>query len=465
MKRVFLLFFLLCVALYVAAEGTLERPKRDGIVHMRWATDDNPARKVQTDLFHKLYPRLDATVDPGLGGDQTKLIVQCATGTGPDIIDVYDQQQLHALVDTGILLDLTPYAKKMGFDPSKTYPAIAPALMVDGKQYRFPCNVWANCVLYNKQIFDDHGVPYPRPNWTYADFIATCKQILNNPSKSGQKHLAVANWLNTWFVQDLLMGYGGRFFTKDGLRSRLDSPEAIATMQKYYNLMYEDKVIPTAAEAAAMSSQGGWGSSGLNWFSSGKAAMIFIGRWYIVQVPNYPNLRGHLGAVLLPRVGDRPSCGVTDSRAAGINVKSPHWREALSFLQYLAGPDYGKVIVEDGDSLPPNPQLARTGKDLVDAAVEDPAFHAPFIQAMKNARPLDVSPFIDMSEVARWFSETIDKVENRLQTPPEAMRFLADEIDTTIRQNLERRPDLQHRFAAVTGRPYTPDWWRAYQPH
>ncbi len=84
---------------------------------------------------------------------------------------------------------------------------------------------------------------------------------------------------------------------------------------------------------------------------------------------------------------------------------------------------------------------------------------------MKNARPLDVSPFIDMSEVGRWVQETIDKVENRLQTPPEAMRFLADEINITIRRNLERRPDLQRRFAAVTGRPYTPDWWRAYQPH
>lgn len=462
MKRIFLAFFLLFVVMYVGAEATLERPANDGIVHMRWATDDNPARKVQTALFDKLYPNDAVTVDPGLGGDQTKLIVQCATGTGPDIVDVYDLQQLHSLVDTGVLLDLTPYAKKMGFDPSHTYPAIAPALMVDGKQYRFPCNVWANCVVYNKAIFDDHGVPYPKPNWTYDDFIATAKAILTRPSKSGQKHLAVANWLNLWFWQDLLIGYGGRLFSPDGLTSRLDSPESIAAMQFYYDLMYKYKVIPTAAESAALSSQGGWGSGGLAWFSSGKAAMIFIGRWYIVQVPNYPALRGHLGAALLPQVGSRPSSGVTDTRAAGINVKSPHWREALHFLQYLASPDYSKVIVDDGDALPPNPNLARNGKDLADEEVPDPAFHEPFVQAMKNARPLDTSPFIDASMVSRWIQETVDKVENRVQPVDEAMRSLAEQINEQIRVDLERRPDLQRRFEQITHRRYTPDWWRDY---
>lgn len=461
MKRVFLLFFLLFAALYVVAESTLERPKNDGIVRLRWSTDDNPARKVQTAAFARLYPGKEAIVDPGLGGDQTKLIVQCATGTGPDIIDM-GEDTMDSLVQTGVLLDLTPYAKQMGFDVSHTYPALAPALQTGGKQYRFPCNVWANCVIYNKKIFDDHGVPYPKKDWTYDDFIAISKQIRDSPSKSGEKHIPVANWLNVWLYGDMLIGHGGRYFSPDGLVSRFDSPESIAAMQLYYDMMYVHKIIPTAAEAATMSSQGGWGSQGINWFSSGKAAMILIGRWYIVQVPNYPNLRGALGAALLPRVGNRPSCGMTDSRAAGINAKSQHWREALSFLQYLATPDYSHIIVQDGDSLPPNPTLARTGTDLVNASVPDPAFHAPFVEAIKNARPVDNSPFIDPALVTRCIKEQVEKVENRLQTPAESMHFLADEINQTIHLNLERRPDLQKRYEALTGRRYSLGWWRTY---
>lgn len=460
MKQVFFMGFLLFAVLYAAAELTLDRAPHDNVVRLRWATDDNPARKVQTAQFGKMFPGEEAVVDPGLGGDQTKLIVQCATGTGPDVVDVYDVQQLSNLVQAGVLLDLTPYAKSMGFDPSHTYPAIKDGLLVDGRQYRFPCNVWANCVIYNKAVFDDHGVPYPKTGWTYDDFVRTCKQVLTTPSKSGQKHLAVANWLNTWFVQDLLIGGGGRFFTPDGLASALDEPPAVNAMKMYYDFMWVDHVIPTAAEASAMSSQGGWGSSGITWFSSGKAAMIFIGRWYIVQAPNYPNLKGNLAAVQLPRVGDRPSSGATDTRAAGINIKSPHWRDALKFLQYLASPEYGRVIVEDGDAMPPNPALARFGRDLVNDIVPDPAFHQPFVDALKSARPVDVSPFIDAGLVNRWFKDRIEQVENRVLGPEEAMRALAADVNQQIRINLERRPDLQRKYAAVTGRPYTVDWWR-----
>src|SRR2546430_5554653 len=122
---------------------------------------------------------------------------------------------------------------------------------------------------------------------------------------------------------------------------------------------------------------------------------------------------GHRGAVELPRGGTRRSSGVAYTRAAGVNVRSLPGRESLRFLQYLAGPEYGRVIVEDGDALPPNPHLAESGRALANEMVPDPSFHEPFIRAIKTARPLDFSPYIDASEVARWIQEYIEKVENR----------------------------------------------------
>ncbi len=456
MRPVFGAFLFLAVVLYAIAEVTLDRPGRGELVPLRWATDPNPARKMQTAGFARLNPGLKVVVDPGLGGDQTKLIVQCATGTGPDIIDI-GEASMATLVEAGVLLDLTPYAAEMGFGPDQTYRAIKPALLVEGKQYRFPCNVWANAVIYNKRIFDDHSVPYPKPDWTYEDFIETGKQLFKNPSKSGEAHFAVANWYGLWFVQDLLIGHGARLFSPDGLRSALDSPEAIAAMQLYHDLMFVHRVVPTVAQLAMVSSQGGWGSFGLNLFSSGKAAMMYIGRWFIVQVPNYPQIAGFLGAAPLPRVGGRPSSGVCGSRAAAINKKSPRWREALKFLRYLASQEYNQLIAQDGDSLPPNPRHARTGRDLVNAAVKDPAFHQTFVDAMKRSRPLDLSPFMDAQIIGRWLDEKVGEVENQLMTPEAAMRAIANEVNQTIRLNLERRPDLQRKYEKVTGRPYTKD--------
>jgi ABC-type glycerol-3-phosphate transport system substrate-binding protein len=125
--------------------------------------------------------------------------------------------------------------------------------------------------------------------------------------------------------------------------------------------MHVHKVVPTPAEAAAMSSQGGWGSQGINWFSSGKAAMIVIGRWYIVQVPNYPDLKINSAPSCCRAC--RPSVLGRDRHARGGHQRpEPAPGRGAALPAVSAGPDYGELIVRDGDALPPNPTLARSGQ-------------------------------------------------------------------------------------------------------
>ena len=169
-----MLFRSLFLLLYLGAELTRDRPARPGITAIRWCTDMNPARTVQTSIFEKLNPDIKVVLDPGA---RQKLIVQCATGTGPDVIDVYDSEQMVSYVEAGILLDLTEVAAEKGFATTNTYPAVRDALMVEGRQYRFPCNVGGSAVIYNKAIFDDHGVPYPTENWTYVQCIEASQKI------------------------------------------------------------------------------------------------------------------------------------------------------------------------------------------------------------------------------------------------------------------------------------------------
>jgi multiple sugar transport system substrate-binding protein len=459
MKAFFAALFLLLAACWLGALLSLDRPK-DGAVHLVWATDPNPARKRQSDVFTRLNPGIVVEV---VSNANEKLMVQCATGTGPDIVDHVEIQSIGQYVDAGILKDLTDLAKGRGFAPEDTYPAIRPGLMVEGRQYRYPCNVWANAIIYNKAIFDDLGLPYPKKDWTYAEFIATAQRINAGHPRSGRKYTAVSNWNNQWTLLDLLVGHDAHFFSPDGLTCRLDSPQALAAMRLYHDLMYVDKVLPTAAEAASMSTQGGFGVGGLTWFSEGKAAMFSCGRWYLVLSPSFPALKGHLGASLLPRVAGQPSRGMVDARGSGINSKTRHPAEALKFMQYLGSPDYSRLIAEDGDALPPRPDVARQGRDLVNPAEADPAFHQVFIDAVRNARVLDISPFADLNLVIRWLQEEcIEKIEGDASASPEAvMRRLADEVNQEIRRNLERSGFLRAKYEKITGKPWTPDWWRS----
>jgi len=463
MRTVFGIAFVLFILCYMIAEVTLKRTAPGDPGSLRWFTDGAPSRKVQAGQFNDAHPGVQINVDLSLAGNPEELIVQCCTGAGPDIIDIYNRGAFETLVAAGVLLDVTESAEELGFNRERTYPALYDALTVDGRQYGFPCNVWANAAIYNKAIFDDHGVPYPEEGWTYDDFIAASKQIVSNPSKSGEAHLAIVNYHNITFVVDLLIGSGARVFSEDGLVCTLDSPKAIEAMKLYYDMMFEHGILPTQTDLMNFGGQGGWGIGGLTLFSNERAAMIFIGRHYLVQLPQYPGLGEKLATVTLPRFPGRPSSGNCGCRAAGINVQSMYRQDALAFLQYLASPNYSRLIVADGDSLPPNPELASSGADLVNDVMPRPEFHQAFVDAIENARLADTSPFIDANLIfgdAQWLQEHIQRVEVRMMTPEEAMHSLTREVNQRIRRNLERRPDLQERYEKVTGKPYEKDWWR-----
>jgi len=453
MKRAFAILLAAFAALYVVAQVTLEGASGA----LRWATDLNPARKVQAQRFTDAHPGIRVTVEPA--GDE-KLLAQCHAGTGPDLIDLHQEQQMHRMHRAGILMDLTPHADRMGFGLDDTYPALRDCLSIDGRQYRFPCNVTANCIIYNRRVLDDHGVAVPTNGWTWNDFVRTAKAIRDTPSASGDEHLPLAVPSAPWMLFDLLVGHGARFYSDDGLTCTLDAPPAVAAMTLYHDLMHVHRVLPTPAEAAAVSGEGGWGTQGVQWFSTQRTAMIVIGRWYTVQLPHYPDLIGRLGSVRLPRVPGRRSVAMANTRGPGINVNTDKPHEAMLFLRYLASEEYNRLIIEDGDSLPPNPKYARTGADLVNAVAPDPSFHQTFIDAMETARPLDFSPFVDGGLVHRWLRERLGQVENRIARPGEAMASLAAEVNQRIRRNLAERPDLRERFRRVTGREWTADWWK-----
>lgn len=443
MKYVFLAAFAVFLGLYAIALGTL-RPDGDDVV-LRWATDPNPARDRQSAGFSTAHPGVRVVSETG---DPTKLLVQCATGVGPDLMDV-SEAVMQSMVQAGLLLDLTDVAADQGFSASQTFPAIRHALFVDGRQYRFPANVNVQAVLYNKAIFDDHNVPYPQADWTWDDFVTAGRAIAETPAKSGKKHIPVANWAPPDLFSDLLVTHGARYFSEDGMTCLLDSPEAVAAFQHYHDLMFKHRVLPTPEQSVAMSSQGGWGSGGINWFSSGEAAMIMIGRWFTVQAANFPELQGNLAAVRLPRLPGQPSRGFTRTRGVAVNARSPHAEKAVQFLSYLATPGYGRQIIEDGDSLPPNPAMAPDGAALANRAVPDAAFHQVFLDAIRDARPPDTSPFVDSAQVQRWVIEMLGRVENRVVTPAEAARQLAAEVNRAIRRNIEREPQLRARAGAL----------------
>lgn len=455
MRLVFLIGFVLSIAMFVIARTTTKSNELPGVVTLYWATDPNPARDFQLSRFSDMFPGYRVLVDPGLGGDQTKLIVRCATGTGPDLIDLYNARMMDSLNSAGVLMDVSPYATEGGFGPENTFASVAPALSIEGKQFRYPCNIATNNVLYNRTIFEKCGVPEPTQDWTFEEFIEAGRKIRAYTGPNGEKYIPCT----AFDIGELMMLHGADVFSEDGLYSALDSKEAIAAIEMFARLL-KDRTIPSPAEASAVSSQGGWGGNEMSWFFNERAAMHLVGRWFIVQLPSYPGFGEKLGNTRLPRLPGYASSGAIETRAAGINAKSHKAKDALKFLQYLASEEYTEIIIQDGDGIPPNPNYVRSGEDLVNKFMPDPVFQEPFIDSVKSARAFNLSPFINSDLVFRWIYEARDRVANGLQEPEAAFRGVAEEVESEIRKNLERNPALQRKFEEITGREYTPDWFR-----
>src|SRR5262245_19078404 len=86
----------------------------EGKAPLVWVSDNNPARTLQIQAFNQENPDFNLTLDYGSTGAQ-KIILQCASGVGPDIFD-YNDDGLETFVEAGVLMDVTEQAKAMGFD-------------------------------------------------------------------------------------------------------------------------------------------------------------------------------------------------------------------------------------------------------------------------------------------------------------------------------------------------------------
>ncbi|MCX7799574.1 MAG: sugar ABC transporter substrate-binding protein, partial [Fimbriimonadales bacterium] len=347
MKLAFAVIGLVLVLLSIYAYKSLPDPNPPGKTRLVWVTDNNPVRAEQVALFNRLNPDLELVIDPA-NTDQQKVIVQSIGGVGPDLFDTYGRESAEAYVASGIAWDITDEMLKAGIDvPKIIWPVAVPSCVVNGRVYGFPCNVNANAIWFNKDVFDRAGVPYPKPGWTWDEFIETAKKLTIRDERGRAKQFGLYwDWNAT---RDLIYQHGGRYFNETATVCTLDTPEAIAGMRLSHDLMYRHRIAPTPNEEAALSTQGGWGSGGITFLMSGRVAMAYGGRWWLNLMRKQKGLR--LGVVEIPYAKERVTVG--GARCTFVNKNSPNREKALRFIKFLASREYNELLNDQADALAP----------------------------------------------------------------------------------------------------------------
>jgi len=214
------------------------------------------------------------------GNYEQGLLTRIAAHNGPDFFYVPDWW-LPELASKGVLLNLDPYIAKYPdlFKRSDYVPQSIQGMTYKGHLYGLPRGYNATVVYYNKDIFDQMKVPYPKANWTMADLLSTAQKLttkdhwgmaLQNGPGAGDK----PNFF--WF----LWQFGTDFLNPAKNQCLLSDPKAQQAFQWVLDLTYKYHVQPTATEVSAN------GGSASNLFVKGKVAMLLgTQRWMYLYGP------------------------------------------------------------------------------------------------------------------------------------------------------------------------------------
>jgi ABC-type glycerol-3-phosphate transport system substrate-binding protein len=281
----------LSVVFPFGCKGTLEPTPEPATITFIYRHDLRDHIEEAMVQFYKQYPHI--TVDLRAASDR-----DLAWHFDADDADV--RAIFTAIVDSqrerGDFLALDPFIEADGsFDVSDFYPAALEAFTIDGRVWAIPYGVTSEVVFYNKDLFDQYGVPYPEVGWTWDDFVRSAR-ALRDPQADiyGFAHTSdAAGWFNWTFIHQ----HGGRVLDdiQNPTRVTFDDPLTIEAMEWYARLYHEYGVAPTReqvrrelggdVDVAFANDQVGMTSQDLGVQGDSSVGKGRSGRWGIVTVP------------------------------------------------------------------------------------------------------------------------------------------------------------------------------------
>lgn len=231
--------------------------------------------------------------------------------------DVFSTGPAYSAIPSGFLLDLSPFFEA---DPTISeedfYPSLLEPYHRNGGLWGLPIYPFVEFINYNKDLFDQAGLEYPQPGWTYDDMLSTAQALT----------LKVGDAVTQWgFVQPyqtdampFLRGQTEQAYNlfRDPPLINLNTPEAIDAIQWYVDLIQTHEVAPNTRE---------WSEPATSLVDNGQAAM-------------WTDYLGGVDAEIVPFPidTDERKSSPTYSLGLGISATTPNPEAAWAWLAYLS---------------------------------------------------------------------------------------------------------------------------------
>ena len=150
---------------------------------------------------------------------------------------------------------------------------------------------------------------------------------------------------------------------------------------------------------------------------------------------------------------ERPPSYAVFSRSAGVNARSPHRESAIKFLQFLAGPEYSRLINQAADALPGNPRFADIGLEPGPDSLARMEMQRATVEAMRHGYSFSYSPILLNTDVIRALKTQVSRLESNPNLEvDDAFRAAQQELDKLAQRSLSRDPALREDRTPLSSR-------------
>lgn len=271
----------------------------------------------------------------------TRLTTMLSVDAAPDVIQLANES-IPEFAAQGNLVALDDYFPS-DFDTTVYLPNLLEPGQVDGNQYLLPKSYSTLAIYYNKTLFDEAGVAYPKDGWTWDDLLDIALDLTQDLDGDNAPDIWGLQLPATWTTgfEYWVAAAGGQLISDNGkdFVGYMDSDAVIKAVTFYADLYNKYRVSPPPTDLEAE-------FGGNMEFVNGEAAMLIFDRSIEPELLANRNL--DLGVVGLPQ--DEAHANILFWEGYGVTSTSTHPRTAANFLTYYTGEMGNEVWV--GAALP-----------------------------------------------------------------------------------------------------------------